>query len=560
MAKVRNNTRDATPNDATPNGTAHNGTAHNGGVRIGAAYGGKGAGVDHLVVIIGAGFGGLGMAIALKRAGIDDLVVLERSDGVGGTWHANTYPDVAVDVPGIVYQFSFEKNPNWSRTFPKGREVCEYIESLVAKYDLNPHLRLQHDVVSRVWDDARQCWQVGLADGRTITAKYVVSAIGAFVEPRVPDIAGLSDFTGKVIQTQNWDDEYDLTGKRAAIIGTGATSVQLVPELAERCAHLDVYQRRAIWVFAKPDFAIPGWIRTLFRRVPLVQSAIRGLVAAAVEVGLVGITVYGKQVAPLTLIPNWACRVFLFTQVRDRELRKKLTPTYGFGCKRPSVSNRYYKAYTRENTDLITVPIDRITADGIRTVDGVEHPMDVLVLATGFEMSQSPEPYRRRPVRGRAGFDLAEFYENSRAKAYEGVCMPNLPNHFLVFGPFSWSGSSWHVMVENAMRITTRLITETERRAASSVSVTEEANERFFDFISKRGSDTLMHGKACIDANSYYIDKHGDFGFLRPTTAYQSTKASKNVPLSDFRFDYGPEVSGTTPPSEAEMDTREVVS
>lgn len=494
---------------------------------------------DHLAVIIGAGFGGLGMGIALKQAGLDDFVIFERSDGVGGTWYSNTYPDVAVDVPGIVYQFSFAKNPDWSRTFPKGAEVRDYIESLVADYDLDRHLRLRHDVVLREWDERAQHWRIGLADGRTVTAKYVISAVGAFVEPRVPDIPGLADFGGKVIQTQAWDHDYDLAGKRVAVIGTGATSVQLVPELADRAGHLDVYQRRAIWVFAKPDFAIPAPVRTAFRYAPVLQSAIRGVVAAAVEVGLVGITVYGKQIAPLTLIPNWACRAFLFTQVRDRELRRKLTPTYGFGCKRPSVSNRYYKAYTKDSVDLVTEPIDRVTATGIRTADGTERPIDVLVLATGFEMSQSPEPYRRRPVRGRDGFDLAEFYDQHRAKAYEGVCMPDLPNHFLVFGPFAWSGSSWHVMVENAMRITTRVITAAEKQGATSVSVSPAANDRFFDFISAKGSQTLMHGKACVDANSYYIDKHGDFGFLRPTTAYQSTKASKQLPLDDFDFRFG---------------------
>lgn len=495
---------------------------------------------DHLVAIIGAGVGGLGVGIGLRRAGITDFVILERADGVGGTWMANTYPDVAVDVPGIVYQFSFEKNPDWTRTFPKGAEVRAYIERLVAKYDLLSHLRFRHDVVLRQWQEDQQWWLLTMADGSTLTAKYVVTALGAFVEPRVPDIEGIDSFEGKVIQTQRWDHDYDFTGKRAAVIGTGATSVQLVPQLAEMAEHVDVYQRRAIWVFAKPDFAIPRPVRTLFRLAPFLQSAIRGIVAAAVEIGLVGITVYGKQVAPLTLIPNWACRAFLFTQVRDRRLRRKLTPKYGFGCKRPSVSNVYYKTYTRDDVDLVTDPIARITPTGIETRDGVHRPIDVLVLATGFEMSQSPEPFRRRPVRGRNGFDLADFYENNRAKAYEGVCMPQLPNHFMVFGPFSWSGSSWHVMVENAVRIITRVIAEAERRGATATAVSERANDRFFEFISERGKETLMHGKACINANSYYIDKHGDFGFLRPTTAYQSTRASKTFPLSDFEFDFGP--------------------
>jgi cation diffusion facilitator CzcD-associated flavoprotein CzcO len=495
---------------------------------------------DHLVAIIGAGFGGLGVAIGLRRAGIRNFVVLERASAVGGTWLANSYPDVAVDVPGIVYQFSFEKNPDWSRTFPKGAEVREYIERLVDKYSLDDHLRFDSDVVAREWDEAAQLWVLSLADGRRVTAKYVVTALGAFVEPKLPEIEGLESFEGKVIQTQRWDHDYDFTGKRAAVIGTGATSVQLVPQLATMAEHLDVYQRRAIWVFAKPDFPIPSVVRKAFRVFPFLQSIVRGVVAGAVEVGLVGVTVYGKQIAPLTLIPAWACRAFLFTQVRDRALRKKLTPSYGFGCKRPSVSNKYYKTYTRDDVELVTDPIERITATGIKTRDGVERDIDVLVLATGFEMSQSPDPYRRRPVRGRNGFDLADFYENNRARAYEGVCMPQLPNHFMVFGPFAWSGSSWHVMVENAIRIITRVISETEKRGATSVAVSDRATDEFFDFISDRGKSTLMHGKSCVNANSYYIDKHGDFGFLRPTTAYQSTRASKTFPMSDFEFDHGP--------------------
>lgn len=495
---------------------------------------------DHLVAIIGAGFGGLGVAIGLLQHDIKDIVVLERAEAVGGTWLANSYPDVAVDVPGIIYQFSFEKNPDWSRTFPKGAEVRAYIERLVDKYKLESYLRFGKDVVARDWDEQNQFWRLTTADGGMITAKYVVTALGAFVEPRTPDIEGLDSFEGKVIQTQRWDHDYDFTGKRAAVIGTGATSVQLVPQLAEMAEHLDVYQRRAIWVFAKPDFTIPAVVRKAFRLFPILQSLIRGVVAGAVEVGLVGVTVYGKQIAPLTLVPAWACRAFLFTQVRDKKLRKQLTPTYGFGCKRPSVSNVYYKTYTRDDVNLITEPIKRITPTGIETRDGVHHPIDVLVTATGFEMSQSPEPFRRRPVHGRNGFDLADFYENNRAKAYEGVCMPQLPNHFMVFGPFSWSGSSWHVMVENAIRIITRVIGEAEKRGATSVAVSERANDEFFEFIADRGKATLMHGKSCINANSYYIDKHGDFGFLRPTTAYQSTKASKTFPLADFEFDLGP--------------------
>lgn len=492
---------------------------------------------DMLLAIIGAGIGGLGTAIHFQRAGYSDYTIFERADDIGGTWYTNRYPDVAVDIPGIVYQFSFEKYPGWTRTFPKGAEVRDYLRALAEKYRLRDHIRLSTEVMRRDWDEDNHLWVLTLDDGSTVTARFVITATGAFVEPRVPDIPGLDDFTGTVVQTQRWDEDFDPTGKRIAVIGTGATAIQLVPQLAKSAAQLDVYQRRAIWVFAKPDFAIPAAVRSAFKTLPLLQSTIRGLVAALVEVGLVGITIYGKQIAPLARVPAWACRAYLFTQVRERELRQKLTPAYGFGCKRPSVSNIYYKTFTRENVALVTDPIECVTPSGIRTRDGVHRDVDVLVLATGFEMSNSPVVYRQRPVNGRDGFDLATFYETQRAAAYEGVSMPGLPNTFMVFGPYAWSGSSWHVMVENAARHALRVIEEAGRRGATAVEISQPANERFHRFVDERGSETLMHGRACVDANSYYIDRNGDFSFLRPTTAYQSTRASKTFDLDDYLYD-----------------------
>lgn len=492
---------------------------------------------DMLVAIIGGGIGGLGAAIALRRAGYTDFTIFERADDIGGTWQANHYPGVAVDIPGIVYQFSFEKNPSWSRTFPKGGEVRDYIAGLADKYRLHDHLRLRTEVMWREWDEDNHYWTLALDDGSTVTARFVITALGAFVEPRVPDIPGLEEFSGTVIQTQAWDHTMDLSGKRIAVIGTGATAVQVVPQLAKVAASLHVYQRRAIWVFAKPDFAIPRFVQRAFRYLPFLQTLIRGIAAGLVEVGLVAITVYGKQIAPLAKIPQWACRAYLFTQVRDRELRRKLAPDYGFGCKRPSVSNSYYRTFTEDHVSLITDPIERVTPSGICTRDGRHRDIDVLVLATGFEMSNSPVVYQRRPVKGRNGFDLSSFYATERAAAYEGVSMPGLPNTFMVFGPYAWSGSSWHVMVENATRHALRVIDETLRRRATAVEISATANDRFHRFVSKRGSETLMHGRACIGSNSYYLDRNGDFSFLRPTTAYQATRASKTFDLDDYVYE-----------------------
>ncbi|MGL4304964.1 MAG: flavin-containing monooxygenase [Mycobacteriaceae bacterium] len=491
---------------------------------------------QHHIAIIGAGIGGLGVALSLVRKGIKDFIIFERSDDIGGTWYNNRYPDVAVDIPGIVYQFSFEKNPFWSRIYPKGSEIKNYIDHCSDKYNIRQNIRLRTEVIARRWDEKNHLWRITLDGGQEVTSRYVISALGAFVEPRKPSINGLDSFKGKVIHTQSWDDNYDLAGKKVAVIGTGATAVQMIPKVAELAGQLDVYQRRAIWVFAKFDYRIPKVAQLALKYIPGLQSIVRGVVASFVEVGLVAITVYGKQVAPLTLIPGWASRIFLFTQVRDKKLRKKLTPEYGFGCKRPSVSNTYYKTFTQPNVELITDGIAEITANGIIDSTGFHRNIDVLILATGFEMSQSPEVYRSKPVIGRNEFDLAEFYETQRAKAYEGISMPELPNMFMVFGPFSWSGSSWHIMVENVSRHAIRVIQEANRRGATAVSVTEEANDRFYNFIHPRATDTMMHAKACANSNSYYIDKNGDFAFLRPTTAFQATWASKTFSLDDYIY------------------------
>jgi cation diffusion facilitator CzcD-associated flavoprotein CzcO len=232
-----------------------------------------------------------------------------------------------------------------------------------------------------------------------------------------------------------------------------------------------------------------------------------------------------------------ACRAFLFTQVRDAELRRKLTPEYGFGCKRPSVSNTYYSTFTRANTELVTDPIERITAAGILTADGVERPIDTLVLATGFRLSHDPENYRKAPVTGSDGFDLADFFEHEPLQAYEGVSLPQLPNTFMIFGPYSWTGSSWHVMVEMQSHHAVRVITEARRRGATRAAVTPEANARFLSFVRRRSQNSLLYTNNCATANTYYFDHHGDFSLLRPTTAIEAWWSSRRFSLDDYAYE-----------------------
>jgi cation diffusion facilitator CzcD-associated flavoprotein CzcO len=490
---------------------------------------------DHEVAIIGAGLSGLGMGAALRRAGIGDFVILERAGDVGGTWRDNTYPGIDVDIPTFAYQFSYELKPDWSRLFAKGAEVKAYVDDFVAKHGLRPHIRFGSEVASRTWDEDAHVWRLAV-NGDEVTARFVVSAIGAFVDPKPPGIPGLEDFAGKVIHSTRWDHGYDLAGKRVAVVGTGASAVQIVPEIARVVERLDVYQRTPIWVSPKFDPAIPAWAQRMFRRLPFTQRVARAVASAGTELVIVFMVVNYRRLPFLARAVEANNKRWLKRWVRDPELRRKLTPQYGMGCKRPSISNRYLPAFNRDNVELVTDTIERITADGVRTADGTERVVDAIVLATGFRMASDPENYRRTPVRGRDGFDLATHYEQHRLKAYEGISMPGLPNHFMIFGPYGWTGASWHVLVQTASRHIVRVIGECRRRGATEAEVTPEATDRFHAFVLERMSGSLWLTSDCSGANSYYFDHHGDVPYLRPTSGRQAERASRTFALDDYRY------------------------
>ncbi|MGW4366473.1 flavin-containing monooxygenase [Nocardia takedensis] len=490
---------------------------------------------DRHIVIVGAGIAGIGMAILLRRNGIEDFTILERGDDIGGVWRDNVYPGVGADVPSFTYQFSFEKNPHWSRLFPEGREIKSYLDHCVAKYDIARHLEFDTEVLRRRWSEDERVWHVRTDKGE-FTARYVISALGPFVNPRTPAIPGLAEFTGTVMRSQHWDHDRDLSGARVAVIGTGASAVQLVPEIAGTAAHLTVFQRRPIYVLPKLDLSVPRPVQKAIETVPGAQNALRLAFAAQVEVLLVAVAAYGKTMTPLARGLSAAGRALLFAQVRDAELREKLTPDYDFGCKRPSVSNAWYRTFARDDVSLVTDPIDRITPTGVRTADGAEHPVDVLVLATGFHFAHEPVNYRISPVETSDGFDLADFFETEPLQSYEGVSLPQLPNAFSLFGPYSWSGGSYHFMVETQANHIIRVLREAERRGAERVAVRPDANARFLEFVRAKASNSLLAVSNCAPANSYYFDHHGDFSSLRPTTGLQAWWTSRHFPLEDYSY------------------------
>ena len=494
---------------------------------------------DHEVVIIGAGISGIGVAIALRRTGIHDVVLFERASDIGGTWRDNTYPGVGVDVPAQGYQFSFALKPDWSRVFAKGAEVKAYVDDCADRYDIRRLVRLNSEVTARTWDDDQSLWRLTVA-GRQVSARFVISAIGPFIEPKPPAIDGISEFEGTILHSTSWDHRVGLFGKRVAIIGTGASAVQIIPEIVKETAHLDVYQRTPIWVTPKIDAAMPAAASALFRTVPPLQRLVRNSAARMMETFLIGVALKHDTVATVNHSTTRVLReIWYRAQVRDQEIRRKLTPDYDFGCKRPATSNTYLQTFNRHNVELVTDPIQRITPRGVATVAGVERDVDVIVLATGFRTATDPECYRRTPVRGRDGFDLATFYAENRARSYESVSMPGLPNHFTIFGPYGWVGGTWHDLVETASNHIVRVITEFHRRGASAVEVHEGAADRWTEFARERMSHSVWALGNCATANSYYYDQHGDTTYIRPTSAREAWHASRTFALDDYEFRRG---------------------
>ncbi|WP_067537706.1 flavin-containing monooxygenase [Nocardia crassostreae] len=486
--------------------------------------------------IVGAGFSGLGVAVKLKEAGYHDFLIAEQTGDVGGTWRDNTYPVVAVDITSFNYSFSWEQNPNWSRVYAPGRELKAYADHLVEKYGLREHLVFDTEITEARFDEDDHLWRFATADGREGSARFVVSAVGGLTQPKPPRIAGLDDFTGKTMHTARWDHDYDLTGKRVAVIGTGATSVQLVPAIADRVEHLAVFQRTPIWVVPKLDAPIPAPVRRVFDRVPGTQASVRLATGALTEAVMVLGSTYEPQFPLLRKGIEQLCRAHLRRQVADPVLRDKLTPRYDFLCKRPTFSNAYLRSFTRPDVDLITEPIERITATGIRTADGRTHEIDALILATGFkvfELGNTP-PF---PVHGTDGVELGKFWHDNRYQAYEGVTVPRFPNMFAILAPYSLTGPSYFSMIEASTTHTLRLLAEADRRGATYVEIREQPHREYFADILRRQRNTVFQAANCTGSNSYYSDHHGDTPMMRPATGPEMFWRARHFPLDHYRFD-----------------------
>jgi cation diffusion facilitator CzcD-associated flavoprotein CzcO len=464
------------------------------------------AGTELPIAIIGAGFGGIGMAIKLRRAGIHSFTIFERADEIGGTWRDNSYPGAACDVPSHVYSLSFEPNPSWSRAFSESGEIQAYLLGLVEKWQLRPHLRLDTEIVDARFDETSGLWRLTTSREETVTARVVVSAVGGLVDPSLPDIKGIHGFGGEIFHTARWNHDFDLTGKRVAVIGTGASAVQVVPSIAPQVQKLSVFQRTAAWVVPKPDKRYSERTKRLLARFPWLLRASRSLKYWLSE--FFGPMVFLNS-SRLSSIGERGSLRHLRRSVSDPALREKLTPHFQFGCKRILISDDYWSTFERENVELVTEPIAEIRREGIETEDGVLHPADAIVLATGFALGLATAPF---PVTGRGGRTLDEAWSGG-AVAYKGVTVSGFPNWFILMGPNTGPGhTSVLVFSEAQIAYALQAIRKIRDENLKYVDVRQEVQDRYNEGIQRR-MPYMSWSSGC---NSWYLSEDGSNHALYP--------------------------------------------
>jgi cation diffusion facilitator CzcD-associated flavoprotein CzcO len=504
------------------------------------------------VAVIGAGPAGIAVAAKLRMAGIDEFVIVERADDFGGSWHENHYPGLGVDVPALAYQYSFARNANWSRFFPYGAEVKQYHADVAARFDLHERTRFNCNVEREVWDDVGRFWTLHMYDGSVLTARFLVSAVGAFIRPKEDvGIPGAKSFKGKVQRPSSWDHEYDMANKTVGIIGTGASAVQIIPSIAPKVASLTVFQRTPVWSLPKPDFAVPRAVQAALS-IPGVSATIHGGALVAMDLLLRSLTKTSARVIhpAMDRFDAWtiaAYRRYVGRVVNDPATADQLSPNFGILAKRPTMSSTYLRAYNRDNVFLITEPIEKITPTGVKTRGSGVHKFDVLILATGYEVFSDPETYRPGTVVGRDGFDLATFYAEEGLQAYQSVSVHGLPNRWTLVGPYSWTGSGWHAFVEMTADHAVRAITEARRRGATVCEIRKEAADAYHAAMYQRG-EALRYYLADLNGHvpTYYRNAHGDSTYIRPSGFFEASRGNRKYPLDDYHYEIAVDVESRT--------------
>jgi cation diffusion facilitator CzcD-associated flavoprotein CzcO len=448
------------------------------------------------------------MAIRLKQAGLHDFVIFERAHDVGGVWRDNMYPGCACDVQSHLYSFSFALNPGWTRAFSLQPEIQSYLRDCADRFGIRPHLRLGHTVQDARWDDGLQRWHIQTSQG-TYTADVFILATGGLSEPAIPNLPGLERFEGKVMHSARWDHGYDLTGRRVAVIGTGASAIQFVPHIQPKVGKLVLFQRTPPWIIPSRDKPISAWLRWVYWRVPGAQRLARWLLYARRE-----LLVLWFLYPWLNKLPQRIALWHLKRSVPDPVLRAKLTPSYTLGCKRVLVSNTYLVSLTRPNVELVTEPIREVRERSIFTAGGAEHPVDALIFGTGFQVTQMP---MARLIHGRDGRSLSETWGGS-PKAHLGTSVSGFPNLFILIGPNTGLGhTSVLTMLESQLEHVLGALRYLEGRGLAAVEPTPEAQAGFVEYIDSRMRGTVWARGGC---SSWYIDATGRISTLWPGATF----------------------------------------
>lgn len=448
------------------------------------------------VAVVGGGIGGIAAATMLKRAGYDNVTVFEKNAGLGGVWHANTYPGAACDVPSHFYEFSFALNPDWSRRYAPQPEIKAYLERVVREQGVESMFRFNSEVRSATWDDERGQWTLDTAAGEH-SADVLITACGQLSTPKFPDIDGLDHFEGPAFHTAKWRHDVDLTGKRVAVIGTGCSAAQVVPAIQPKVATVDVYQRSPGWTMPRMDYEYSDRAKRLFRRFPALQRLDRLSVQAIMEFGAIGMTKRKWMLTPLKALGRKRIR----DAIADPRLREALTPKDEFGCKRVMVTDDWYPALAKPNVNVITGGVQRITPHGVVGGDGVERPADVLVLATGFKSHDFVAPMEIRGVGGRR---LADEWAQT-PKAYLGLSVPAFPNMFLLYGPNTNGGTGSVVfIVEAGMTHVLAALAELKRTGTRKIEIRREVADDFHRQVVQALPDTVWTG-----CGNWYLDQNG---------------------------------------------------
>ena len=471
------------------------------------------------VCIVGAGFSGIAAAIDLRRAGVTDLLILERADSVGGAWRDNTYPGCACDVQSRLYELDVAPWPGWTRKFAGQEEIRAYLESVVEIFGLEPCLRLGTEVERAVWDDTSDTWRLQTSRGE-IQADVLISACGGLTEPLYPEIPGMREFAGPAMHTARWDHSVDLRGKRVAVVGTGASAIQVIPAIAPDAAEVVVLQRTPPWVMPRRDRSVPRWYRALLAALPPAQRAMRGVSSWAREVQLLSFTRQGA----FRSLGERIARRHLEAQVPDPRLRQRLTPDYAMGCKRILLSDDYYPALMRDNVTVAS-GLARVTPQGVVDADGVEHAVDVIIWATGFKILEPPLAER---IVGRDGETLAQAFAHNDMSAYKGTTVAGFPNFYILQGPNTGLGHSSVVLMSEAQ------IDYLVPAVASGLVVeVDPARQRsYVDGIDRRLATTVWQQGGCA---SWYQNGQGRNVALWPGSTHAFARMMRSFDSGAYR-------------------------